>query len=102
MNSLKKFSNSEFGEKPAPAAELKERATEIPNTPFLTCDISGVGHRKRDRSMDKIKTEVKTALAALGCKGKVRLRTSDRQIIRIYIDGKYWGRYDMSKHTFVD
>ena len=52
--------------------------------------------------MDKIKTEVKTALAALGCKGKVRLRTSDKQIIRIYIDGEYWGRYDMNKHTFVD
>lgn len=53
--------------------------------------------------MDKIKTEVKTALAALGYKNKkVRLRTSDKQIVRIYIDGKYFGRYDMTKHTFVD
>lgn len=53
--------------------------------------------------MDKIKAEVRAALTALGYTGKkVRLKTSDKQIIRIYIDEKYFGRYDMTKHTFVD
>lgn len=50
-----------------------------------------------------IKEEIRAALTALGYKDKkVRLRTSDKQIIRIYIDRKYFGRYDMTKHTFVD
>lgn len=52
--------------------------------------------------MKEIKAEVRKALEALGCKGKFTFRTSDRQIVRIYKDGTYWGRYDMSKHTFVD
>lgn len=52
--------------------------------------------------MNGIKSEVTNALKALGCKGKFTFRTSDRQIVRIYKDGSYWGRYDMNKHTFVD
>ena len=65
MNSLKKFSNSKFGEKPAPAAELRERTTETQNAPFLTCDISGVGHRKRERTFGEVREEFIAYLNAL-------------------------------------
>lgn len=52
-------------EKPAPAVELRERAAEIPNTPFLTGDISSVGHRKRERTFGEVREEFIAYLNAL-------------------------------------
>lgn len=47
--------------------------------------------------MDKQEAIIQ-ALKALGVTGKVRIEPDGR----VYVDGKYFGTYDLGRKTFVD
>ena len=52
--------------------------------------------------MERIKKEIEQALHLMDVCGAITLDSSDRFTAKIYVDGKYFGLWDVIKKTFVE
>lgn len=53
-------------------------------------------------TMEEITSEVKKVLEANSCHGHIVIERKGKAKAEIFVDGIFYGTYDMDKHDFID
>ena len=53
-------------------------------------------------TMEEITAEIKKVLKANNCHGRVVIERKGKAKAEVFVDGIFYGTYDMDKHDFID